>query len=173
MEHYLYFYSIITILLYTMFMSLTVLSLTDINIIYKIVSLFVIILVIFVSSNKKTFLPFLGPTVFPPSLFNFNLIPNGDLEKVELYLNAVDGTRIIYWGSLQDDNVKNNPIDAYGDYSNTGIAEIKNNKATLYYNYPSNYKVGTFVNKVLEKHIHYRLVYPNNPMISPVYTKKV
>lgn len=154
-------------------MSLMILTLHNINVTYKILSLFMIILVIYVSSHTKAFLPFLGPSVFPPSLFQSDLIPDGDAQKVVLDLDVENGTRVIYWAAKPDDNkIKENPIEAYGDYSNTGIAKVEDKKAILYFNCPTKYRVG-LLNTALEQHIHYRLIYPNNPMISNVFTKTV
>ncbi len=133
-------------------------------------------MVIYLGTNKNLYLPFLGYAALPPILFQKELTPSGATETVTLTLNNIpNDTKIVYWAatSSKDKNtIHPNPVEAYGDYSNTGITTVKNNKAILYFNCPDRYNVGTF-KKTLNKHIHYRLIYPNSPMLSPVYTQYV
>ena len=59
--------------------------------------------------------------------------------------------------------------DNYANFKNSGVAIINNNKAIIHINCPNQYKVPPF-NKTLDKHIHYRIATPNNPILSDVKT---
>ena len=90
--------------------------------------------------------------------------------STERYFDYPDGTKIIYWASigLRDDSVYDNPNDAYGNYKNSGVAIVNNNKAMIHINCPNKYKIPS--GNTLEKHIHYRVAFPNNPILSDVKT---
>lgn len=173
-----YFY-IISLLI--IFMSSTVHSLlhlfnTNTSFILRIFSLIVIVSCLSILTNRNIYLPFLGKTVIPPSLFENEKVPAYATEKYTLELkDVVDGTRVIYWGSLPNTNkhlIHKNPFEAYGNYSNTGIAIVKNQKATIHFHCPTKYNVSMY-NKTINRHIHYRLVYKNDAMIGPILTQYV
>lgn len=119
---------------------------------------------------KETFLPFLGDSVFPISLIPNAMTPSQSNFSIDVDLPYPDGSKIIYWSANPNPQHKTyeNPRDAYGDYKNSGIAIINNHKAILHLHCPDKYKIPTGI--VLDKHIHYRIIIPNNPIISGVKT---
>lgn len=173
---YLHMVSLLIIFAFSIIYSAIQILNTKNNFFIRIISLFVLISSIYISMNRNVYLPFLGTSVLPPILFMEDKVPSNATEKYILELNGVpDETKVIYWGSLpnKDKNfIHKNPLVAYGDYSNTGIATVKNQKAIIYYHCPTKYNV-TMYNKTIDRHIHYRLVYKNNPMIGTVMTKYI
>ena len=170
---YMHMIAMILILGYSMFYAILVMMYPNILSILKLISIIVIVFCIYLIVNKNTFLPFLGSTVMPPILFTQDITPHGASETYVLNLeNVPDGTRVIYWGALSSDDTKASPTEAYGDYSNTGVTGVKENKATIYFNCPGEYNVSEF-SKTIKRHIHYRLIQPDSPMMSQVYTTYV
>lgn len=150
------------------------------SIVMKMMATIVIIAILYLAGDSNTYLPFLGYCAFPPSILLDETRPSKASESLILDLSEIhdvpDGTRVIYWGatnSKDKNKVAPNPMEAYGNYMNSGISVVKDKRATIYYMCPDKYQVGNFMKKVIDRHIHYRLVRPNNPLISPVYTKYV
>jgi uncharacterized membrane protein YuzA (DUF378 family) len=131
---------------------------------YMVVGLCGVILIV----NRNTFLPFLGPAVFPEPLSG-EVIPEakGEMESVNI-TDLPPNTKVIYWASNSSDKVVNNPVDAYGKYENQGIA-IANNKgeAVLKVNKPTPYVVPS--DRLLKAHVHYRY-WTSNGMTSEIKT---
>lgn len=173
---YLHMVSLIIIFTFSIVYSTLKIFNSNTNFFIKIISLIVLICSIYISMNKNVYLPFLGMTVLPPILFMEDKVPPNATEKYTLELKGVpDDTKVVYWGALpnKDKNIiHKNPFVAYGDYSNTGITTVKNQKATIYYHCPTKYNVSMY-NKTIDRHIHYRLVYKNNSMIGSVMTQYV
>ena len=166
---------IILVLLFAFLYSLVLLNDPKIYTIFKLIAIIVLIAVIYLGSNRNIYLPFLGYTIMPPSFFNKEITPQGATDTLTIKLNDIpNDTKIIYWAAISSDKDKihPNPYLAYGDYSNAGVTTVKDNQAILYFHCPDKYNVGTF-KKTLNKHIHYRLMKPNNPILSPVYTQYV
>lgn len=140
------------------------------SIVFKFFSIILIILIIYISTFKEVFLPFLGSAVYPISLIPSEMYPGNTNFSIEHDFNYPDGTKIIYWAAigLDDNHVFNNPNDAYGNYKNSGISVVNNFKAVIHLHCPDKYKIpnGT----VLDKHLHYRVALPNNPILSDVKT---
>lgn len=174
---YIHIISMVIILSFTLLYSVLIVVSPNIYTIIRLLAVIVLIATIFIALNRNTYLPFLGNTAIPPVLFSRELLPQGANVSYVLNLpNVADGTYLIYWGSLASkdkDTIKPNPIEAYGDYSNTGITRVKGNKATMSFNCPDRYNVGSFMTKTLDRHIHYRLIAPNSPIMSQVYTTYV
>jgi hypothetical protein len=175
LDTYIHITAIILILTFTIFYTFLLIILPKVYTILKLISVIVLIAAIYIGANRNTYLPFLGSTAIPPIIFQHEMIPAGYNVSYDLSLNNVeDGTYVLYWGALsskdKSDTIRKNPIDAYGDYSNTGIVTAKNGKATLYFNCPDKYQVGM---KTLNRHIHYRLIRPSDPIMSPVFTAHV
>jgi hypothetical protein len=119
--------------------------------------------------NVRTFLPFLGRTVFPPSLI---LLSEQSGTNTRVIVNAPGATKVAYWAAHEDKGVvESDPMKAYNSYENIGVAAVLNGKATLKLKCPTEYKVKKGMIK-LPKHVHYRLVYDNG-VISEVFTKKL
>ncbi len=119
--------------------------------------------------NRDTYLPFLGDAAFPEPLKEYIPVANGEMISKTIK-NLPVGAKVIYWASetTNPDKVVDNPITAYGSYTNQGVA-IANDKgeAILKLNKPSAYEVP---NKgKLEKHIHYRY-WTKYGITSPVFT---
>jgi len=140
----------------------------DATIAGKLVSLIVFVMIIWVMFRRDTFLPFLGYAAYPVSLVPKESVPLGANKEVTLPIDAPDGTRVIYWGAKPSEQVKNNPITAYGDYSNAGVATVESKEAIIRFGCPSEYKVG--LGKRLRRHIHYRLCCAQSGLIGPVET---
>lgn len=127
----------------------------------KITALLVIVYVIYLGFQRNTYLPFLGPTVLPFTLFPEELKPkDADLEFV-IPVYEPDGTKVVYWASQPSKTIVENPFKAYADYRNVGITNVKNEMATMVVSCPSSYKVP---GKTLKPHIHYRILYPTGIM---------
>jgi hypothetical protein len=119
--------------------------------------------------NVRTFLPFLGKTVFPPSLL---LLSEQADTNVTVVVNAPGAVKVAYWAAHADEGmVESNPFDAYDNYENIGVAAVSNDKATLKLKCPTEYKVKKGMIK-LPRHVHYRLIYDNG-VISEVLTAKL
>jgi len=191
LDVYIHIIAIILILIFTVFYALLIIVSPNVYMIIKLISVVVLIAAIYIGTNRNTYLPFLGASAVPPSVFQQEMIPAGYNVTYVLSLDNIgnsveDGTYVLYWGAQSSRDahssgditkckevIRKNPIDAYGDYSNTGIVTTKNGKATLYFNCPDKYQVGNMMKKTIERHIHYRLIKPNSPMMSPVYTAYV
>jgi hypothetical protein len=174
-EIWMHIIAICIVLFFTFFYSLLIFFNSKIDVIVKIIILIPLLCAIYLGLNRDTYLPFLGKCAFTPRVILNEIIPEGCYEYHNLKLDNIEnGTRVIYWGALKDTNVSdtNNvtPKNAYGNYSNSGIAIVKNNTAKLYFHCPMNYNVGS---RKIDKHIHYRLCIPNNPILSKIYTEKI
>lgn len=137
---------------------------------YGIFYFIVLLCSFYLISHKYLLLPFLGDTVIPQSLIIDSRIPNGaDKEyKLKLGANIKDGVKVIYWASEKDENkIINNPWEAYGQYVNSGVTQVKDGEAILKYVNPTKYKVD---GKTLPKHLHYRLCCDTNIMMGEVRT---
>ena len=124
----------------------------------KVIALIVFFCVVYLGMNRNTYLPFLGPTVVPPSLLkDVTDTKMGDVH-VKVPIEAPDTTRVIYWASTPSSKVFETPYEAYGNFSNIGVASVKNKEAIFHVECPSSYKVPF---TVLRPHVHYRILYPN------------
>jgi uncharacterized membrane protein YuzA (DUF378 family) len=112
---------------------------------------------------KRLYLSFLEETVLPTSIFKPFVNPNANVETI---IDATGAKMVVYWASKKDVSPDSKPAEAYGDFSNYGVAEVKNNSAILKVACPSEYKVGLIMSKRLPKHLHYRLIYDNGVLSS-------
>lgn len=121
--------------------------------------------------NRNYYLPFLGRTVMPTSVFKPYVQDNPD-KTIEIKTNK-ETKYVIYWLAQPDKKGGGNPHNydiAYGDFSNYGISPSVDGKSTLYIKCPQNYNVS--YNRTLPKHVHYRFIY-NSGMISEIKTKNL
>jgi hypothetical protein len=123
--------------------------------------------------NRDFFLPFLGPAVIPVAK-----IENKLDDMINVNLNKLPpNTNIIYWASQKSEGTINDPIVAYKDYSNSGVAISDNmGNANIKIACPSPYYVNKFgiKKKLLNRHVHYRYELPDYKGIySSVYTKDI
>ena len=115
--------------------------------------------------NKHNWLPFLGSSVLPSSLVPLKT-NNGDTKVT---ISVPSNTKIAYWSSKPSNKELPNVDEAYDDYSNSGVVMSDNNgKATLIFNKGTNYVVPS--GRVIEKHVHYRIIGDDYAMMGPVQT---
>jgi uncharacterized membrane protein YuzA (DUF378 family) len=134
----------------------------------KILYIVITLSAVYIMLQRKTYLPFLDVTVVPVNKF---LIETKQKDfELEITVNAGKGEKIIYWASNKKDpknKEMNDYIKAYGDYENSGISLIDiNGKAKIYIKCPQEYLVK--FNKIIPKHVHYRVV--SKGKLGPVKT---
>lgn len=122
--------------------------------------------------QRDSYLPFLGEAVLPMTAIVNERVPEKANADITLTLNVPDGTKVIYWGAEQASKVFDNPWDAYGNYSNAGVATVNQGKAVIKFVCPAEYKVA-MGNKKLKRHIHYRTCCTRNAMMGAVQTVHV
>ena len=121
---------------------------------------------VILASQKSTWLPFLGSSVLPASLVPLKT-PLNNNQVVSI--NTKPNTKVAYWSTLpQTTNKLPFVIDAYGDYSNSGVVMSDNKGVALL---PMLEGSGYYVpsGKSLKKHVHWRLIHENG-MMGPVRT---
>ena len=122
-------------------------------------------------TRRDTYLPFLGHAAVPPSLIKDRFIPqNANVEAV-IEVDVADGTRVLYWGAKPSEEVKPNPWRAYDDWSNAGVALVKDKRAVVIFHCPGEYEVS--MRGKLERHIHYRTCAGVAGVLGPVKTAYV
>jgi uncharacterized membrane protein YuzA (DUF378 family) len=127
----------------------------------------IITLYVIIFHYRKLYLSFLEETFIPPNMFE-NKINKFNNRKI--IIDGINGKKIIYWSARpleKEDNLKYWK-DAYNKYENSGIVDIIDNKAEILFSTPVRYRVG-FFNKLLPRHIHYRILYDNG-FLSRIYT---
>jgi len=129
---------------------------------------------LYLLSKRETFLPFLGESVVPSSLFEEK--NNNDLEKmlteksnnaISLTVYAPNSDKVIWWASKPDDSTIAPTYDiAYDEYKNSGVSNVQSDgNAYITLPCPQQYNVN---NKKLPKHLHFREA--NGAMLSEVKT---
>ena len=121
--------------------------------------------------QRDTYLPFLGYAAVPPTLLKDRFAPSNANVEAAIDVDAPDGTRVLYWGARPSKDVKSTPWKAYDDWSNAGVAVVKDKRTVVVFHCPGEYEV-TYKGK-LERHLHYRLTLGSLGMLSPVQTIKV
>lgn len=133
-----------------------------------------LIAIIYLMMNRDTYLPFLGPTVMPPSAFSEYQQEKFD-KKITINVpkdQSEAAIKVIYWAAEPGEE-KMSPREAYKNFTNYGVSLIKDNKADAFIRCPSSYNVNRFGHmKQLPKHLHYRIIY-NSGIISRVNTIKL
>jgi len=142
--------------------------------IYKIFYFLLLILIIITAYDKHLYLPFLGNTIIPFNLFkpiDNTINIDSKFTKLSNIVDATDAYYVIWWASEPSDIINNsqNPEEAYKDYKNSGVIKPVNNKAEINVYCPNQY---TARGNILDKHVHYRLVYKNG-IVSEVKTLKL
>ena len=137
----------------------------------KILSLGAAVIAFYFLFQRDTYLPFLGYTAMPKSLIKEMIAPANSNVHATIHVNDVpDGTKIVYWGAKSSKVILPNPWDAYDQYQNAGVTEIRAGKAQIRFYCPAKYKIPT--GQTLKRHIHYRIVY-NEGIVGPVQTTYV
>lgn len=112
--------------------------------------------------SRNTWLPFLGRTALPSSLFKASS-PADASETMTLVATKPDTTRIVYWGADRD---APDPQAAYRGFNNAGVATVVAGKAVLRLRCPGKYEVH---GRRLARHVHWREV-NDSGMLSEVKT---
>jgi uncharacterized membrane protein YuzA (DUF378 family) len=120
--------------------------------------------------NRDYYLPFLGTCVIPVGPAK----PSDNLKQITLS-KLPPNTQVIYWGAKSGETSTSNPLDAYGDYANSGIAKTDaTGTVVVELQCPREYTVSKFMimNQVIPRHMHYRYELPKyKGLFSRVYTK--
>ena len=131
------------------------------------------LLILFSAIDRNYYLRFLNRAVFPTGvLFKDNNAPLQEddqsfVQKVKLG-QLYSGKQVVYWASHS--GTYDNPFDAYGDYTNGGIARV-NNQGDIFFRLeekPGRYNVPMKKDKQ-KPHIHYRII-EGRGMLSEVKT---
>jgi uncharacterized membrane protein YuzA (DUF378 family) len=146
--------------------SATVNSQLLVSIIYVLVGVAAVLMLF----DRNSYLPFLGETIIPTSISEYKQ----NETTLAIDVEAPKGIKVQYWAANPNSETVDDPWNAYTGYSNAGVANVKDNKATLEINCPANYNVRKcgLISSTLPKHVHYRLIYPNG-MTSQIMTKKI
>lgn len=141
--------------------------------IIKIFNTFVILIAIYYLFNRDFYLPFLGPSVIP-----ITKVPLQGEKLVEVNLTKLPpDVNVLYWASGESDKDYSDPLDAYKNYSNAGMAKTDNSGNILIkIACPGRYYINKFGLKKqkLPRHMHYRYEFPNySGLYSRVYTKYI
>lgn len=179
-EIYLHFGSMIFIFLYVFLSCIYILFNDDYNMFLRLFVIFVIADAIYLSIKRDTFLPFLGISFIPNNLIISEKIPKGaNVEYVLDMTGYEDSTRVIYWAANKTGKIIEDPLSAYKDFENVGVAYVHNGKAIIKVFCPDKYKVNSFMGmfdggkKTVDKHFHYRIIFNDTGLSSPVMTAKL
>ena len=129
-----------------------------------------IIIALFYLFNRDFFLPFLGPAVIP-----IMKIPLHNEKMINVKLRGLPpNTNIIYWASGKSETEYADPLNAYKNYSNSGIEKTDNmGNVSVNIVCPAPYYVNKFgiKRKLIPRHMHYRYELPQyEGLYSRVYT---
>jgi hypothetical protein len=119
----------------------------------------------FLVSKRTTWLPFLGPAAVPVGILKESNPPQDADFSITIDVPKC-AIRVMYWGSIVKSK---NPVTAYGGYTNAGIADVSQGKATLVLKKPTSYSVRGFE---LKPHVHYRWITARG-LLSSVHTAPV
>jgi hypothetical protein len=119
------------------------------------------------SMDRNMWLPFLGPTVIPPSALVAKT-PSEAAFTVPISTPS-SATHVIYWAAESASGISEEPMNAYGNYANAGVVAATGGQAVLSVRCPGQYRVR---GKILPRHVHYRFVRPDG-IVSEVMTKKL
>ena len=165
----MYFWFLWVIFLFAFYQAVYLLIHPKIGWIGKFIAGLVIVYVIVLGFQRNTYLPFLGPTVVPGTLFPESLKPKDANLQFALPIEEANDTKVIYWASQSAEKPFEDPWLAYGEFQNVGVTSVQNNIAIVSVVCPSSYYVPT---QLLKPHIHYRVVQANG-MLGEVKTAYV
>jgi hypothetical protein len=158
------------VLVYTIYTSLVLIVSAHDQLVLRIASIAAFVGGLYLLLKRDTYLPFLGPAAVPPSLLKDVSAPDGSNVQTTVRVNAVNGSKVLYWGAMPGDppsSVIATPQLAYKDFTNAGVCVVSKGTATFKFFCPVRYKVPW--GKTLDRHIHYRVVH-NNGMLGSVQT---
>jgi uncharacterized membrane protein YuzA (DUF378 family) len=142
-----------------------VIELTKINLIdklkkynlHKIIYIVIGLSALYVMFDRDTYLPFLGRTIIPCDILTDK---NPDNATLDISIDKIKpNSKVIFWAAEpknQNDNKMLDYIQAYGNFSNSGVATSDNNGTVRFkIRNPQEYKVP--VKGTLKPHVHYRV----------------
>lgn len=137
----------------------------------KAYSIFVMAMAVYLLVQRTTYLPFLGRTAFPSGVLRDEQIPeNANVSYTLTFSPQDEGKKVIFWGAKPSSTTLPNPWEAYDDFSNAGIAVVRNGKAEIQFHCPAKYKIPW--GATLDRHVHYRLCCDSG-LMGPVETAYV
>ena len=149
------------------------------NTITYILMICIIVSTIYNVFNRDYYLSFLGKAVIPIKIEQ-SAENKQNKQNIEVLLeNLPKNTTVIYWASKQQEGQQDilSYTDAYGDYTNSGIAKTdENGRVIVQIECPIEYTVPKFgfFRRKLDKHVHYRYEIPNKKgLYSRIYTQNV
>ena len=136
------------------------------NVIYFIIAL----IGMYYLFDLTFYLPFLDEAYIP---FSINTQKINNFVDASVQLDNLPPNTQIYWAAKKESNIFTNPLDAYLETPNTGVATTNNaGSVIIKIQCPGTYLVNK--NMELPKHIHYRYALSKFPgMYSKVFTKNV
>lgn len=159
------FFQLAMVLLIVCGVNFVILGLLEVNILEGILgdgvvaALFYLLVglsLLFIASDRDTYLPFLGPMVAPCSVLQ-NQSPPGATKNIKV--TVAPHSKVLYWAAEPaNENLKNIPTwkEAYLQYSNAGVTTSDaEGIATLQVREPQPYKVP--FKGLLAPHVHYRV----------------
>lgn len=169
---WLHIVAITLVLVFGLYVSIASIFNEDTSRFGQFICVFVFAASLYLIIQRDTYLPFLGNTAMPTSFFKTAVSPEGANVEAVIDVNAPNNTKVVYWGAMPADKSKvmPNPTSAYKDYTNAGIATVVDGKAKIRFFCPMKYEVPW--GKVLERHIHYRVI-TKDGVIGPVKTSYV
>jgi uncharacterized membrane protein YuzA (DUF378 family) len=118
------------------------------------------LLAVYLILKRETFLPFLGESVVPTSVFkNHNNNMNSEdpnRKMINLTITAPNAEKIIWWAASEDQHtIAKNPDEAYKEYQNSGVSTVSTDGTVkIVFPCPTQYKIPS--GRTLKKHLHYR-----------------
>ena len=111
---------------------------------------------LYIMWDRDTYLPFLGRTIIPCNFLKDSIPANA--TKIITINITKPNTKVLYWAADNTSNpsVVNNYINAYNDFSNSGVATSdKNGIVKLAVRDPQSYTVP--YKGLLQPHVHFRI----------------
>ena len=135
----------------------------------------IILCLLYVLFDRKTYLPFLEETILPNSLIkpvNNSLLTydKTEFKKLSINIEAPEAKYIVWWAADPSNDI--NKVDkAYNKFLNSGVTEVVEGIAKIELYYPQKYYVKLGM-KLLDNHLHYRESY-NDGFMSAIKTVKL
>ena len=111
---------------------------------------------LYIMWDRDTYLPFLGRTIIPCNILK-DSIPSDAIKIISVDIKKPN-TKVLFWAAetLKNPSVVNNYIDAYNDFSNSGVATSDINGIVKFsVRDPQSYTVP--FKGILQPHIHFRI----------------
>jgi hypothetical protein len=118
--------------------------------------------------GKTLFLPFLGETVLPPTVFR-TAAPTESTITVSVPAPE-EATHAVFWAANPSGSAFKTPWEAYDGFKNAGVVPVVGGAATFPLFCPAPYAVPS--GKTLSKHVHFRFMYPYG-VLSDVHTRTI